>query len=604
MVIKLELLDFMDKMEQALKPMEKEELIAFVLQYARRLGDEERTNLYHTIDEFRSEKNNVLRKKTKQSHTFQTVLDCLEEIAHGETYVTYKYVEDEWSDEDWYDLEEQSEDEQACFQFQDPFNLIDTINEILTFVKEAMHSKKYAQVIAIFKRLEALQIEVVSDIWEGPVSLRRLEDEFALVVPCRLWHLWELYARYCDTQPESRAEELYRMIQTYDYYPGLLEEMMQLEFSLPDIEQFLPLWIAYLGAQPSKLAYACLQDALRIANKESNWIMLFQLPDFKHAALFEQYLKRNDAFDHKEAYFMIGNQGLQASKLDMMLHTRIANLLIEKRMSQDKAITKDIVELWQASYRVYPQSRIAQRLKEYMEEELALAFIKQSSLAYLVQFEHVDVRGMKEATKRMDEILLGSNHALYQLFLQGEYQAVMRYGVDKSETLGIGSGFMKPALKLFLLLMVEDTTTPACTWAMKSLHNWFGDHEVETGINYRIWEQTSYEKTKIELELLKANHSLTSKQTQESLDWIADFIKARTVAIMERSYTNYYEECALYIVLLNQAYIDNDDAVKGLGLIEEMRDRFAQKRKFNNKLRELHAYDGLAPKKYQKGNKR
>lgn len=253
---------FLKEVDHLSEAMSKNELCAFIHDRARTLPEPERENYLKKLREMSEEQVAVYKKEEGQDFQkdFQSIKEKLERIESWEMCLV-GFLNEEY--DDWYC------DSSEEFLYEDPEGVIDVIERACDFLHQCIDSENYEAGYEIAEILVGLQIMIGGEYQEysdEPMSIDNLKyykvselDYDRLVVDA-------VYAAYCANELSERPEEVYRMFENAGPTRVTLERVMQSGGELPEIDEFLNLWVAYLGQQSSYRAEKLLKEALELRN--------------------------------------------------------------------------------------------------------------------------------------------------------------------------------------------------------------------------------------------------------------------------------------------------------------------------------------------------
>lgn len=240
---------FIKTVDRMASEMTKEQLEAFVHETARTLPEGKRQEFTDLLNEIKSgravsarSESLIVEKTQELSSDIERTITILIDINKGERCLDSEYNE-EW--DDWYnnDVDE--------VLFSDPEDIVSDIEYAAELVHRCIDLNEYNEGLKLAELLSALEISVMGDYLDYDGRLFGISDLFQydlIVGDFKDLVRESVFISYMGNKMKDRAEEMYCMMGNYECYDIRLEDIMQTGKSdLPDFEEFLPLWINYLG---------------------------------------------------------------------------------------------------------------------------------------------------------------------------------------------------------------------------------------------------------------------------------------------------------------------------------------------------------------------
>lgn len=123
---------------------------------------------------------------------------------------------------------------------------------------------------------------------------------------------------------KERPEALYAIIETAKRRDITLEMVMKAGEELGEMEEFLRLWVAYLGPRTSASAQRLLKEAVELLNDPAQLLENARTFHEQHPALYEQYLSENPGKLEAAELFAIGQEALEVIGTNYVIRSRIA----------------------------------------------------------------------------------------------------------------------------------------------------------------------------------------------------------------------------------------------------------------------------------------
>ncbi|MCD8018516.1 MAG: hypothetical protein LUF92_02700 [Clostridiales bacterium] len=147
----------------------------------------------------------------------------------------------------------------------------------------------------IAERLSILEVGAENEYTDADLfSLSELmRDHHLLTTDYKTFALEAAYVAYQGNVLADRVDAFYRMIENLQFDAFTLEQVMQHGEELPEIEEFMDLWIAYLGNISSRRAKRLLKEAVELGNNPDQLLENARKYYHIHPSLYEQYIDDN-----------------------------------------------------------------------------------------------------------------------------------------------------------------------------------------------------------------------------------------------------------------------------------------------------------------------
>ena len=257
---KVNLVQFLKKVDDSVSGMTKEQLQSYVHELARTLPENKRQYFLDTMNMVQGEGGFFALQADKHYDDLysemKAIKDVLANINDGDRCLDSEYNV-EW--DEWYN----SDAEEVLFS--DPERLLQDIEKGIELLHKCIDMEAYKEGGELAELLSVLEVSVIGDYneYDGtPLGIQELYDHNLLGGTFEKVVGESLYLAYMGNELSVRAEELYCMMGNYNYFDVTLEDIMQDgKKELPEFKEFLLLWIDYLGSQAGRGAKALLQEA-------------------------------------------------------------------------------------------------------------------------------------------------------------------------------------------------------------------------------------------------------------------------------------------------------------------------------------------------------
>ncbi|MET3558946.1 hypothetical protein ABID29_002089 [Streptococcus rupicaprae] len=217
------------------------------------------------------------------------LLEQLRAIEQGELTLLAKFNE---HFDDWYD------DWDGMFEFSDDDGLVTILKQVLLLIDTLLNQNKLVEALELAKRLEQLEVGVDGDYNDYTADRFTLIsfEEYGLMPNVYKPFLSQLiYLTYQTTNLGERAEALFSLFEKNRHYRLSLDELLQEWGIFEDLQEFLPLWLDYLGKTKGDLAYKLLVEALDLKTEETDVFAFAKSVALVHPTFLGTYFKENSS---------------------------------------------------------------------------------------------------------------------------------------------------------------------------------------------------------------------------------------------------------------------------------------------------------------------
>ena len=583
---------FLNTVDFLSQSMEKKQLTVFVHDIARVLPENARgdfmdrlkkcicdkdADFSHTLNDYTAEDKN----------NYERIKDKLTKIENWEICLS-GYLNEEY--DDWYNSDEDE------FNFEDPEGIGIIIEEACKLVHTCVDKELYKEGYEISEMLIGLKIMVggeYQDYSEEPLGIEELEQYKLSQVNYKMLVTDALYLTYYANALIERPDALYVLIQNAGEKDISIEKIMQCGEELPEFEDFLPLWTAYLGNKNSYIAQKLLDEAIELSNNSETLLSNARIYYEQHPGLYEKYIKENRDKISSEEMLKIGNEALKQIDTKYLVRSRIALLMAGIIQDEKGNVTKEVEAYWLEAYRsdtrVVHYIRMMMECNDFYEWKEELQNINHKLLKKVNgrNIYHDKPMDLQENTPNIENAYLIA-------LLNGEYKYVRDYGMNYNGALGWSSSYMKNGLAAFLMILMNKEQLSEGGKAMFSKivsSVAFTTGEYRQGVSSEI-NETDMEWFWKCFCRAKVLHPMTEHNQQVYLEWIETLVKKRVDGIMEGNHRNYYFECAEYIAALGEV-LESRGLLNGKQLLMlEYKQNYSRRSAFHKELRTCGMKDG------------
>ena len=518
---------FLRKSDELTQQLSKDQLLAVIHEIARTLPEHKREIFLDTLTAVSQTTATDSPKTTCDDH--QQLLielkhnqEILAEINNGIRCLDSEYNE-EW--DDWYN----SDADEVLFS--DSMGVLSEIEDTIRLIHKCIDLAVYKEGCELAETLSVLEITAKGDYEDfcgEPLGINDLYEHELLSGSMEKTVRECLYLEYQGNRLEDRAEELLCMIHNFQCYSVRLEDVLQTgNFELPEFEQFLPLWIEYLGTHSGMGVKILLKEAQSMLQDEQQILDTARKYANTCPELYKQILEQNSDPDKNQRMMSIGIEALERISENTKVRSEIALLTAKYACENNQESVCEYC--WLEAFRSNPS------LVHYLR----------------LRFCGDNWENNKRQAAKICQGLYKTDNELYfmLLFWNKEFDTVMAQGMSVRESLGWSFTFMKEGITSFLLLLYQGTDLPA---GLSCLLNYVQQKYGFTAEEF--YKGTGHTCTKNSTELLweiickwKQEVKISNEDRIRWMNKINQLISLRVDGIMTANRRKYYHECAAFI---------------------------------------------------------
>lgn len=583
---------FLKEVDQLSAELSQEDLAWFVHEVARTLPEEKRNYFWKTLTSVAglSESGGLKPSGASMDKEEQELTGAIEEIKKklseinvGARCLDSKYNE-EW--DDWYNSDVPE------VLFMDPQKIIPDINRAMALIHECVDKEVYREGRELAEILSLLEVSAAGDYDDcngSPLRLDELSDNELLLDDFTHFAKECLYLTYMGNMPADRADELFCMIKNFKCFDISLEDIMQAgNTELSQFDEFVTLWIAYLGVQKDRYAEKLLKEAqLMLTDEQTMLDNAIKFVDV-HPSLYEQLLQMKMASGEDGKMFGIGKEALEKISSAYKVRSGIALLTAEYagHLNNYDGAEQCWVEAFRSDSTPMNYLRVRMQTRDWSQYQDKVKSIYES--IYIETKEIRPNRNYAEETLAVNR--LHEKDYCVLLFFDKQFDKMLAVGMSARDAVGWSSTFMKEGMALLLLLLYQGGELPGglkamLVWAVSvcrfaTAEYCRGTAKVPPGNvndnNDMFWQLFKQWKESVEI---------AEGESSKWLDRIAQWIARRVAGIMERSRRNYYGECASYIAAFGEVQESRGAAFAKLRIMEQYRSEYSRRSAFHQELR-------------------
>ena len=575
----MNLTNFLKQADEITARYTKSQLVSFIHDIGRVLPEECREDFLVRLkaagEETKKVSNKNVVKDSEIDKTYLRIRDNLKRIDSQEVVIN-GVLNEEY--DDWYD------DSSEEFFYEDNSGISEMLTEACNFVHTSMDREKYREGFEIGNQLFAMKILCANEYGDEEFSIADMVYHELLHCNIEQIVLDTLYCAYHATSSEKRPEVLYDIIVNADKDEISLEAVMQHgDSELPDFQNFLTLWITYLGDKVGHHADRLILEAVGLLNDVAGAIGYAQKYINTHPGLYLDILDHNKSLDEKskvsigfKAMEIMPKKYIMRSKValktaDYVIQANEKHSMLEKCYFVAYESDTSALNYLRALLNGYSTEKKREELKHVFT---ALSTGKSSSSYRL--FERNYLCSEREENKP------DSNMILILRFLDGQFADVLEKGLNKSEALGWSGTFMKQGIALYLLYLYEGQYKDKGIIEMaRIVKNAIG---FSTGEYHKgLFETSDIDEDSLFFDLFSKWKSMVCMESdvrKRAIMKITKLLEKRTEGIMNANHRNYYGECAAFIAALGEVQESLGDMGAKQRLMTSYKDKYTRRSAF------------------------
>ena len=516
---------------------------------------------------------------------YSRVRDHIKSIDSQEVTIT-AVLNEEY--DDWYD------DCGEEFYYEDNDDISDMLEEACDFVHLCMDREKYEEGFAVGKQL--LEMEILCDNEYGDEELSLGDMVHYELLHCDLKRviLDIAYCAYQSAPPAKRPDALYGVILNAKEDTATLEAVMQHgEEDLPELEEFLPSWVTYLGDKTGHDADRLMLEAVDLLNDLSLEVQCAEKYAAVHPGLYLNILE-NGKHMPADDMVAIGLEAMKAIPKKYVMRSKAALKTAEYVIAADEeqsllekcyfaACESDTSaqNYLRALLNGYENGKKREELQKLLEQ-----FPVYKSNGYLPDEGSFRGYGGSVYLER-EENKPDKNMILAIRFLDGQFAEVLDKGLRKSEALGWTGTFMKQGIALFLIYLHEGRWNGKGIVSMAEMAKSamrFSAMEYRKGVRVpeEVDEGDLFSRLFFQWKIMMP---MASDIRDRAIKRITALLEKRTAGIMDANRRNYYGECAAYIAALGEVLESMGNPGAKQRLMTSYKDAYPRRSAFREEMR-------------------
>jgi len=549
----MNLAQFVKRVDAAIRACSREELGRFVHDMARSLPEDRRETFLEKLrmpaaEDFSSE---LLEEKATLSAQLSEIQNRLSQIESGVLRLDSEL--DNQYENHWYA-------EEFTFVFHDPDGIGALFNRACLLVHQCVDQEQYHDGWNLVNRLFDMEISVNGDYveysGEEPISIWEMASYRLFSYPIQQLLIDSFCAAYQANALEDRPEAVYHIFEqakriTQPTLEGLFQNSLN---EMPQMSEFLDLWIDYLGGRSELRVKDLLEEALRLRNDPARTLEAARKYVEQHPEIYQQLLEQSMGAGTSASLLSIGLEALKTVPVSYVVRSRIALLTATCALRlNDQAIAE---QCWFEAFRSHTEPvhylRLALNSKDFSVWRDAAKQIYQKLFLAVQNAEPHPYDGWQRFRPASNRI----NHKTYYTltFLDGDFHTAITDGMNEKLPLGWSSTFMKEGLSLFLLLLYKgENLRQGCQHLCMQLV----EQIAFTAQAYAAGLFPPPDMDDISLfwhcfRTWKKGYSLSEEDVNTWLEKLEQWISQRVEAIVLNQHRAQYLECAVFIAALGE----------------------------------------------------
>ena len=578
--------DFLNQVDKLAVSMTKVQLVEFVHYQARKLPESMRSEFLKELsgdtDESSSKSRQAASAESSPDALIEDVYRDLEQIRNSEVCLIEEYAEGyNGNYNSWY------YDEDEPMTYYDPEHIADMVSRACSLLYSLIDSEMFQDAMQLSEVLLTLNIQVESEYNDEPFTVSDLYEQEMISGSYEKLIYDMLYAAYLGSSPQERPKAIYHIMLHAQLDDISVDKMIRYsQKELPQMREFLSLWIPFLGQQSESMTESLLREATRMEIDENELIEAAKSCGQRHPCLYEELLSGEKISDEQRK-MEIGLYALKDIPADYTIRSDIALIVAEIAANRNDSEIQDrcFAEAFRSDPDVTNFLRLALESSNYSRFQSETQGIIQSYDPKSCGFEVAFSSFRGELTK----LHCGMMDYYGLTFLSGDYLRVYQKTMFPEQGIGWSSSFVKCGMALILLLLFEEPQLPPacermCAHAAGYLSFDASDYCKGTGRKTTksnenlFWEKFSQ---------ITNPEKLTAEQQENIIIHLLVLLDLRVNAIVSQQKRNYYGECAEMIAAIGEVMESRGKEGRKQQLLLEYKCRFPRHVAF---IRELKSF--------------
>ena len=547
----MNLINFLKQTDALTAEYSPEQLTAFIHEIGRVLPEHRREDFLKMLKSAGDKAGKSLDKNKETDIDFNEIYSRVRENLKSidSQEITITGILNEQYD-DWYG------DSDEEFYYEDNSGISEMLQEACEFVHICMDIEKYKEGYEAGNQMLAMEILCDNEYVDEEFSLGDMVYHGLLDCDLKQLILDILYCAYHAVPPAGRPEALYGIIANAKKDAVTLEAVMQHgDEELPSFEEFLPLWITYLGGQTGHDADRLILEAAGLLNDISLELQYAEKYAAVHPGLYLDILEHGKHL-MPDDLVTIGLKAIKTIPKKYIIRSTAALKTAEYVIAvngEKPLLEKCYFAAFESDTSALNYLRVllngcknGNTMKDLQKIFMTLPVYKSSGSFSMYE------RSYSSSEREVNTP--DSNTVLLLRFLDGQFADVLDEGLNKSEALGWTGTFMKQGIALYLLYLYEGQWNGKGITAMAETTKSAMKFSIEAYRKGSCGLEETGEKELFCQLFLKWKSMVQMKPDVKNcaVKRITALMEKRTAGIMDANRRNYYGECAAYIAALGE----------------------------------------------------
>ena len=256
--------DFLNQVDKLAVSMTKVQLVEFVHYQARKLPESMRSEFLKELsgdtDESSSKSRQAASAESSPDALIEDVYRDLEQIRNSEVCLIEEYAEGyNGNYNSWY------YDEDEPMTYYDPEHIADMVSRACSLLYSLIDSEMFQDAMQLSEVLLTLNIQVESEYNDEPFTVSDLYEQEMISGSYEKLIYDMLYAAYLGSSPQERPKAIYHIMLHAQLDDISVDKMIRYsQKELPQMREFLSLWIPFLGQQSESMTESLRNSGIRI----------------------------------------------------------------------------------------------------------------------------------------------------------------------------------------------------------------------------------------------------------------------------------------------------------------------------------------------------
>ena len=591
----MNLTSFMNKVFQKTNSMSKGQMLSFITRYARTLPEEERDKYIQYLtkeEDVRDVKANdaadhvLMAQKDIKSEADKTMQE-LERVQSGELEI-FAYFDEEYDSWDYeYDRDE--------YTYSDPEGVLQTVSVAINLVHRCIDCENYIIAMELSEKVLELNVKVGGDYCEyesDSMSFRELVDAGLVNREMSDFMIDALYSVYFVKKGNARLTGMFELFETASPISDImLEKVMQAGGNeLLDFSEFLSDWIPFLGEKSGRLPDTLLSEAVSLLDDFEREADAAAKLAKTHPHLYQDVLERYAAYIEDKVLLRHAQKALTTIPPDKVVRGDIALLAAgyALRLEKNKLAEECWVEALRSDTTPVNLLRLmneSNNYVDYRDDAISVCESVQTDRYYSYYSRQLGDEN------RVSEI------TYYSLaFFTGQFEKVLKKGLNNKQNLGWSGSFMKPGIALFLLCLYNGgmNELPVGCDAMRERvvrELQFSTEEYQKGLVREMAENDGVLFSEC-FQKWKDTEGMKRDTQKKVLKKISTLISDRTAAILGGKYRNHYYDCAAYVAAYGEVLESRGESGAKRKTLDDYHQAYIRYNAFTGELRKFGLMTG------------